>query len=636
MTIKNKFIAITLFLITLLIIQAIVIENQLDKLGLLEESQATTAKIQMDMLELRRDEKDFLARKDMKYNERFGVHLGGLDGDFSHLEELLSGLEISSQEVVSLHQTSKSYGSTFEKIVGLQNKIGLTSTTGLYGALRKAVHDVESVLKTHANFELLSNLLMLRRAEKDFMLRRMTKYIDKFDKSFTVINETLSRTYLPGDAASEADRLLNIYRSDFKALFKAESELGLTHKDGLLGELRETAHTVEAALEALSDKLTLEIVAVRDNTRTVLLVSVIMVSLVVLSLITLLGFNITKRLKGINNHMREIALGEGDLTQRLDETGRDEIIDLSRSFNTFVGKVHDSMRHVAQMMSNLGATGEQVAKAAISTNESMNELRVNTQSVVVAAEELSTTAKNVAENANHVSVAAKDTDTIAKEGQGIVDQAVDSIQSFATEFNQAASAIGKLRSETENIDNILDVIRGIADQTNLLALNAAIEAARAGESGRGFAVVADEVRMLAQRSQASTDEIQKIIEQLQQQSASAFEMIKSGQERVSDAVKQAELAGDSLSKITDSVVTISEMTVQIATAAEQESGVVNDIGKNIVSIDGLTQDTDTQVTLTMDASTDLSEALVTIIEEIQRFKFENNEQLALHHTSMEL
>jgi methyl-accepting chemotaxis protein len=623
MTIKSKFIVITLILITLLIIQSLLINSELKQLELLNQSQAVTSKIKVDMLQLRRDEKDFLARLDMKYVDKFQQHLNQLEGDYSQLENNLAELDIATVKVASIHKTSKEYGEIFKKIAALQNKIGLTPKTGLYGALRKAVHNAESLFKEHSNFELLTNMLMLRRAEKDFMLRRQTKYIEKFDKSFAAINETLSRTTLPGNANSEAVKFLDVYNTEFKTLFDAEQTLGLTPKDGLLGQLRTTVHSVESDLQELSSTLSSEIESTQDLSHTTLLSSVLIVSLVILVLITLLGLNITNRLTDINRHMREIALGEGDLTQRLTTKDKDEIDHLSNSFNIFVGKIHDAMQHVSQRISKLGTTGQNVAEAATSTDRSMNELRSNTHSVVVASEQLSSTAQNVADSASHVSSATNEADAVAQDGSNIVASAVESIRSFATEFNQAATSIGKLRSETENIDNILDVIRGIADQTNLLALNAAIEAARAGESGRGFAVVADEVRMLAQRSQDSTNEIQTIIEQLQQQSTSAFDKISTGQDRVSDTVRQAEQAGESLLKITNAVGTISDMTTQIATAAEEQSVVVNDINNNIVSIDKLAHNTDKQTNLTMDASAQLTEALSSIISEIQHFKFKN-------------
>jgi methyl-accepting chemotaxis protein len=623
MSIKGKFITITLTVISLLIIQAFLINSELKQLQLLNLSQEITGEIQLDTLQLRRDEKDFLARQDMKYFDKFKQHLSELDSDYKHLKVNLTQLGIATDKVTAIHQASKKYGNDFQKIVELQNKVGLTPKTGLYGSLRKAVHDVEALFKKHSNFELLANMLMLRRAEKDFMLRRQSKYIEKFDKSFATILDTLSRTNLPGNANFEVKKLLNTYQSDFKTLFEAEQKMGLTYKDGLLGDLRNTVQTIETDLDSLAMALSSDIKATQNLSQKILLASVLVVSLIILAVITLIGLNITSRLKQINRHMREIALGEGDLTQRLSVNGKDEIDDLSISFNTFVAKIHDSMQHIAQMISNLGSTGTDVAEAASTTDSSMHQLRSNTQSVVVASEQLSATAKDVANSATHVSGATKEADHLAKDGSGIVDNAVNSIRSFAAEFNEAAASIGKLRSETENIDDILDVIRSIADQTNLLALNAAIEAARAGESGRGFAVVADEVRMLAQRSQDSTNEIQTIIEQLQQQSESAFVQISNGQGRVSETVTQAELAGESLIKITDSVATISEMTTQIATAAEEQSVVVNDINSNIVSIDKLVTNTDMQTNLTMTASTDLSQALSTIVKEMANFKFNN-------------
>ena len=322
-----------------------------------------------------------------------------------------------------------------------------------------------------------------------------------------------------------------------------------------------------------------------------------------------------------------LARGDGDLTRRLDGSREDEIGLVSRNINAFIGKVHDALKKTAMMTAAFGDTSDKLTIAAGSTKTSMQALRTNTQSVAVAAEEMSTTAREIASNASQVSVSTQQTDQLAAEGLSVINQAVRSITLFAQEFNDAAAAIGILRTETNNIGSILDVIRGIAEQTNLLALNAAIEAARAGEQGRGFAVVADEVRALAYRSQESTNEIRELIERLQTQAESATKMIEAGQGKVSATVTQAERAGTTLKMIVDSVNAITDMTAQIATASEEQSAVIEEVNQNLLTVDSLAAGTVQHADVTDSVTMELARALAGVTIEMQQFRFEQDEQI---------
>jgi len=190
----------------------------------------------------------------------------------------------------------------------------------------------------------------------------------------------------------------------------------------------------------------------------------------------------------------------------------------------------------------------------------------------------------VASNASSAAEAAKEADSEAKAGRGVVTQSVESINDLASEVERAANVIGKLEADTENVGTILDVIKGIAEQTNLLALNAAIEAARAGEQGRGFAVVADEVRTLASRTQDSTQEIQRVIEELQSAARSAAEVMSHSQEQAKTSVEQAAKTDASLATITEKVGSITQMNMEIAAATGEQEKVSNNIKTNVDGI----------------------------------------------------
>jgi len=204
--------------------------------------------------------------------------------------------------------------------------------------------------------------------------------------------------------------------------------------------------------------------------------------------------------------------------------------------------------------------------------------------VATAMNEMSATVQEVARNAEQAAHAAQNADQCAKSGALVATEAMGGIDALVSEVERSAGAIHELEAESENIGMVLDVIKGIAEQTNLLALNAAIEAARAGEQGRGFAVVADEVRTLASRTQKSTQEIHHMIERLQAGASNAVRVMEAARGKGKLGVEQVERAAESLAEIAGAVATINDMNTQIASAAEEQSAVAEEINRNVVNI----------------------------------------------------
>ncbi len=282
--------------------------------------------------------------------------------------------------------------------------------------------------------------------------------------------------------------------------------------------------------------------------------------------------------------MENLAEGEGDLTQRLDEKGKSEIAQMASGFNKFAVKVQALITELASCVGNLSNVVKDVTAIVDQTQSGSQQQRQQTEQVAAAVTEMTATIQEVASNANLAADSAQQADENARLGQTVVGETVSSINALATEIETGVNVINKLSQDTESIGTVLDVIKGIAEQTNLLALNAAIEAARAGEQGRGFAVVADEVRTLASRTQQSTTEIESMIGALQVQAHAAVDAIKQGQVKAQASVKNASNAGTALNEITDSVATISNMNIQIATASEEQSAVSEEINQNVVVI----------------------------------------------------
>ncbi len=243
-----------------------------------------------------------------------------------------------------------------------------------------------------------------------------------------------------------------------------------------------------------------------------------------------------------------------------------------------------------------------------------------TSQVATAITEMAATVQEVAKNASEAASAANAADQEASSGKQIVNASITSIHKLSEEVENAAEVISKLKDESDKIGGVLDVIQSIAEQTNLLALNAAIEAARAGDQGRGFAVVADEVRTLAQRTQESTTEIQGMIEQIQNSAVKAVTVMDAGRKQTQTSVSTATDAGASFETITAAIATINDMSTHIASAAEEQNAVAEEINKNINQISQIAERSSEGAKKTEISSTELSslsEELTTLMTQFK-------------------
>ena len=308
--------------------------------------------------------------------------------------------------------------------------------------------------------------------------------------------------------------------------------------------------------------------------------SIVIIVLISASIVLL----ITRNLNTMLESLKDIASGEGDLTKRIEQNSEDEIGALIHWFNQFMDKLHSSINNVVMSIEPLTRLSQDLRDMTNKTAEITSEQSQATDDVTRSVDEMFSSVQNVAQNASSAASAAKEADAEAKAGRAVVTQSVESINDLASEVERAATVIGKLEADTENVGTILDVIKGIAEQTNLLALNAAIEAARAGEQGRGFAVVADEVRTLASRTQDSTQEIQRVIEELQSAARSAAEVMSHSQEQANASVEQAAKTDSSLATITEKVGSITTMNMEIADATGEQEKVSNSIKSNVEGI----------------------------------------------------
>ncbi|KHT47223.1 methyl-accepting chemotaxis protein [Vibrio sinaloensis] len=355
----------------------------------------------------------------------------------------------------------------------------------------------------------------------------------------------------------------------------------------------------DAATQAMAQSV--EQNAKVKNMAMFLVLSVLAISLLVAWVLS--GMIVTPVQK-LQEVMRELA--QGNLSIRANADGENEISQLSKDVNTTAEQLHTTVEQLMRISEEVASASTELAAVMTQSQANAQQELAEIEQVASAVNELSSTADNVSDNAQVADSTAREANQLAASGMEIFEESNQASAQMGDALNDAAQVVLSLKEQSEQISDVIEVIRGVSEQTNLLALNAAIEAARAGESGRGFAVVADEVRMLAARTQESTGEIQTIIEELQKQSGMANDSMQLSLEMLAKNNELAQQANSALQGITESVTNINDANTQVATAAEQQSQVTQDINRNVVNMSELVNQNVSGICQSASASEELS------------------------------
>lgn len=300
------------------------------------------------------------------------------------------------------------------------------------------------------------------------------------------------------------------------------------------------------------------------------------------------GYYIPKKLTdNINNitlRIKEIAAGDGDLTQRINTTSHDELADLSNEFDNFLSHLQTIIKNIQQQSSQLGAVTGDLNDVSDTAMEVTQKLANASESIVSAGHEMDMANQQMAELAKNTAQEADISSEQVKQGVQAIDVSSKAIEDLANDIKSALANSVELESSSTDITSVLEVIRNIAEQTNLLALNAAIEAARAGEQGRGFAVVADEVRTLATRTQQSTDEIDTMIQRLNDNVKASSDSIKNSQTNANTTLTNFDSVITIFNSLTHAFEKVQQMSAETAQATQEQSHVANEINRNLVSL----------------------------------------------------
>jgi methyl-accepting chemotaxis protein len=617
MLIKYKLIANTAILVFAMILMLILLNYESSSLQSNINIAKNIGSIKASILELRRDEKDFSARKELKYSDKFNQNMKSAEAQISMLADDFLKVGLSVPELNSMKNILVEYQSQFNEVVSLQKKIGLDPKSGLYGELRKAVHNVEKLIGND-NYQLLSEMLQLRRNEKDFMLRLNEKYVDKFEKNANAILLNVQNSNFSASKRQEVIALIKVYRAAFLNLVNSQRELGYDENMGVMGNMRAIVHKVDNKLVQLlskSEKVVKDDVAFISTVAYSLFTVVLIIALISAWLI---GKSILNRIYNLQHTMKSIAQSN-DLTTTVDVSGGDELSEMAEVFNQMLTNFRSLIVEVNHSVNTLNSATGSLAENIYNANEGVETQMQQTDLVATAVTEMVATVDEIATNTREAAHKAELTNSNADKGKAGVDQTINKIGQLSDKLLDSENVVKELEKESITIASVLDVIRGIAEQTNLLALNAAIEAARAGEQGRGFAVVADEVRTLASRTQDSTQEIETIIGLLQKRTQEIVTLMAQCRNQGEESADQASSAGAMLDEITQDVALIMDMNSAIATAIQEQSTVASEVNQHVVMIRDVTLQSGESAKQNERMSEELSQQSQVLTTEVSRF-----------------
>jgi methyl-accepting chemotaxis protein len=573
--------------------------------------------IKVSVLELRRNEKDFLSRKDIKYSQQFQQYLNLTQTQINSLAENFINIGIRLPELVTMRNILEDYQTSFVEVVRLQKAIGLNPEDGLYGKLRTAVHAVETLLGDN-EYKLRGEMLQVRRNEKDFMLRLDDKYVERLVKNVAKLDSSIKTSSLSSTKKQKLTNLLQTYEEAFKELASTQKSLGYKATMGELSIMRNVVHQVDEQLNNVvtrSDTLVEEDVTFVNTLAFSLFTLVLVIALVSAWLI---GRSILERIYYLQHTMQDIAQ-TNNLNNAVKVNGSDELADMATAFNQMLLSFRSLIVEVHHSVNTLNSATGDLAENIYTTNDGVETQMQQTDLVATAVTEMVATVDEIATNTREAAHKAEVTNSNAGKGKLGVEQTINQITQLSDKLLDSESVVKELEKESVTIASVLGVIRGIAEQTNLLALNAAIEAARAGEQGRGFAVVADEVRTLASRTQESTQEIETITSLLQKRTQEIVSLMAECRNQGQESVEQASSAGTMLDEITQDVALIMDMNSTIATAIQEQSTVASEVNQHVVMIRDVTIQSEHAAKKSEQMSESLTTQAQSLTREVSRF-----------------
>ncbi|CAK2695860.1 methyl-accepting chemotaxis protein [Vibrio crassostreae] len=616
LSIRSKFILINLTLFISVFIYAIYEQFSLDKLESLEIAATENLRSSVDLLTLRRHEKDFLSRHDKKYAERFDKTADTLNQRLVTLNQTLTSHELQlTDQMTKISDTLHQYQKQFHQIVNQVNDIERTTAPlGFVAALDGKRTALKSAIESESSLAL--ELALLELIEKDFhYLAHINNQTNAALTNALVEFEPYSQTSIATEQAYSE------YKAAVETLLVANSNLGLSAELGLRGALRSNVHQTEQAIEEVQNEISQAITAAVRHTQNMLHLFGAAIVVLLSLLLVFIGRNILGRIKAINVMMESIAHGDGDLTVRMNAKGNDELAQLAHSFDTFINKLHGNIKELSGVMTVLTDSSCSSEEAAVKSMSNAEKQKQQSESVATAVNELVMTSNEVTANIENAATNAEKIKENAHQALQKTQSTNDSINVLVENIAESQDLIVQLEEQSREINQVVTTIQGIAEQTNLLALNAAIEAARAGDHGRGFAVVASEVRELSLMTNDSTHQIESTIHGLTTGIDKTVAKMTASLEQTELVKNQTKDVVNAIEGIHFQVGEMFDLNSQISTASEEQSMVSVEIDRNITDIAHLASDTYTVVSGSVRCSEQVSSVSVKLEKIVAQFKY---------------
>ncbi|MCW8330583.1 methyl-accepting chemotaxis protein [Photobacterium sp. SDRW27] len=577
MKIKHKLLGLTALAVSALLVGLGMTGVANERVMKINDASAAVSQLEVTLLNLRRNEKDFLMRMDMKYQGKFQANYERFQSQLTTLETELDSLSILIPSLETLPEAMHSYHSGMMSLIQGYQLLGLKTDEGMHLAFFDS-SEALILAASEQNLDILEAYSLVLTA-KMLLVTGDEEHL----KDYQLASEQ-HRQQLLHDLGPVFER----FEQNVNQVIQQQQNIGLSHNLGLRGDIRKQSHLVEKVFAEVVEQLEAKVEAEQSLISKLTVVGVLVVMALLVGMSWLISQSIQRRIEGLSRLMASIA-GSNDLSQVADEDGNDELADMARNFNGLLLSLRQLVGNVQGAITELGAASEQLQSRSRESEQAMDRQQGETESVATAITEMGVTIREIASNTESAAENADRSYHGAQEGLGEVSATKERIRTLSDDLAQTSDEVASLSTLSENIGSVLDVIKAIAEQTNLLALNAAIEAARAGEQGRGFAVVADEVRSLALRTRQSTEEITTIIASLQEQTDQVVVHIGRCREQGELSVTQADSAEVKINQIMADMQLIMDTSTQIAAAVEQQSLVSEEIGQNVTSIRDITE-----------------------------------------------
>ncbi|MDQ7050035.1 MAG: methyl-accepting chemotaxis protein [Enterobacterales bacterium] len=462
LNLKNKFKLASLLLAMAIIAIILINQRTLTKVQRFDKVQIELLTLKKDMLTLRRNEKDFIARNDLKYREKFSKNSALLKQHLTQLKISVAKVELASDALTTIDTALDNYFLSFNNLVANQKELGLTHKLGLYGSLRNTAHVTENEIRKHNNQQLLADLLQLRRNEKDFMLRQDTKYLDKFNKNLKLFKQHLKSSDLSDQLKQGFGNIIDFYQQDFHNFVEKSKEKGLDSSSGLRGEMRKQIHSVENTLDSLYVSLNSNVEQELGNIERFILITEIFGAAIgglVVLIMMWLSRSILSPIKAIGSTIKNITK-QNDLSVRVDTQGEDEIAEIGQSFNHMLESIAQILFNVTHASNKVNQKTIEMSQLAENNSRDLQNQQNQTEQMATAMSQMSSTIQDVASNAVQAAQNAQNANSQSIEGKKIVDLTSETINAIAEYIKTASQSIENVAKDSERIGSVLEEIRG--------------------------------------------------------------------------------------------------------------------------------------------------------------------------------